>query len=184
MNPIARRTRYLLGFGLCVVSWVLLYLGGGRDGTTRSVLAVAGALLVVLAAAVILNPGFRPRVVGGHLVASTICGRQQVDLSALTRVAYFASPNLTSARMRLADVANAVTVQLPRIDEVREELRTAFIDAERRGVAIPRSARVVLDLGQDNDAPRWGYRAMLSEVWPPLVIWMVGPILVAVLWNR
>lgn len=180
---MTRRTRYLIGFALYVVSWVLLYLGGGTGSTASGILAVATATVVVVAVAVILNPGFKPRVSDGRLVASTVCGRQQVDLSALTRIAYFASPNLASARMRLADADNTVTVQLPRIDDVREDLQAAFAAAAERGVAIPRSARTVLDLGQDNDAPRWGYRAMLSEVWLPLAVWMIGPILVAVLWN-
>lgn len=182
-RSVSRRTRYLIGFALCVVSWVLLYLGGGKGPTALGFLAVATTVVVAVAAAVILNPGFRPRIDGGFLVASTICGRQQVDLSALRRVAYFASPNLASARMRLADAVNTLTVTVPRIDEVREDLRDAFIDAARRGVPIPRSARTVLDLDKDAAAPRWGYRSMLSEVWLPVAVWALGPIGVAVLWN-
>jgi hypothetical protein len=162
---LTRRTRYLIGIALYVVSWAVLAVGWSV------VAAVAAALLGLVA---FLNPGFRPRVVGDRMVVSTLLGQQSVDLSALARIHFFASLDHRRANLRLTDADNTFTVAVPRLEDFREPLRTAFGSAERRGVAVPRSARTVLDLEADASAPRWGYRSMLRELLVPALLWPVG----------
>jgi hypothetical protein len=180
---VTRRTRYLIGIALYVVSWVLFGIAGYvGDTADRWLLAgtVAATLLGVVA---FLNPGFRPRVSDDRMLVSTLFGRQSVDLSALVRIHFFASLDHRRANVRLTDAGNGFTVALPRLEAFRDPLRTAFAAADDRGVAVPRSARTVLDLEADDSAPRWGYRTMLRELVPAVIVWPAGMLVVILIWR-
>ncbi len=176
-RTLPRRARFLIGGALFVASWVLLYLAHGGIWT------VVVVVLAMLGLIVLLNGGFRPRIRGPYLIVSTACGRQYVDLSALTRVIFFPSLDRSRGNVRLADGQNALTCAFPRLDDVREAFTTAFKDADARGVAVPRSARAVFGLPPKDDAPRWGYRSILAEALVLTGIWVLGLVVVVIAWN-
>lgn len=180
---MTRRTRYLIGVAWYVVSCVLFGVAGyvGEAGDRWLLPGTAAAALLGVVA--FLNPGFRPRVAGDRMAVSTLLGKQSVDLSTLIRIHFFASLDHRRANLRLADPENGFTVAVPRLEEFRDALRTAFAAAAERGVAVPRSARTVLDLEADASAPRWGYRTMLRELLPAVLLWPAGIVVVVLIWN-
>jgi hypothetical protein len=179
---LSRRRRYLLGGALFVIGWSAFYAGGFVDEPFDGLIAFAVAATVLAGLLVVTNVGFQPRIKDGFLVVSTICGRQAIDLSDLTRVKVF-WPNLNHRRatVRLADPANLLTTQLS-LDEYRDELAGPFGDAAERGVVVPRSARSEFGLSADERSPRWGYRAYVLEALVIIALWAIGPLAVVILW--
>jgi hypothetical protein len=181
---LPRRTRYLIGGVLFVASWVMFYLTAFLPTRGAELGALATTALAVSGLFVVMNLGFRPRIRDGFLVVSTFCGRQAVDLSALTRVGlYWPNLNHRRATVRLADPVNVLTTGLPQLDEFRDVLAGAFGEAGERGVVVPRSARLDLGLPADEHAPRWGYRAYLREAVLLAGVWPLGVLAVIVAWN-
>jgi hypothetical protein len=176
-RTLSRGIRFLIGGVLFIASWVLLFRAHGGVWT------VVVVVLALLGMVVLLNGGFRPRVRGPYLIVSTVCGRQYVDLSALTRIIFFPSLDRSRGNVRLGDSRNALTCAFSRLDDVREAFTTAFTDADARGVAVPRSARTVFGLPPKDDAPRWGYRSMLAEALVLTGLWALGLVVVLVAWS-
>jgi len=176
-RTLPRRFRYLIGGALFAASWVTLYLADG------GLWAFAVTVLALLGLFVLLNSGFRPRVRGQYLIVSTLCGRQYVELPAITRIVFIPSLDRRRGNLRLADPHNTLTAALQNLESFHDALGPAFVDADRRGVAVPRSARAVFGLEPRDDAPRWGYRTMLVEALVLAGVWSAGVIAVVIAWN-
>lgn len=131
------------------------------------VLMFALSIVLLFTVMVATNPGFRPRIQGRYLEATTVLGRQSLDLAALTG-ARWERTRSGGVMLVLRDPVTDVMISLPAGGAVHGAIREAVVAAYQRGVVLPRKVTGHFGLPSMPGAPRTG-----ASIAP----WVVGVVI-------